>query len=129
MRSLSPEEDRPFFMLNLATYRDVAKYTVGSNEPKRSGREAMELYDRAVAETLSEAGAEATMKAEVEGVMIGDGREWSEWRLTHFPSHRAFREAAENAKRQSAEHHRAAAIEDIYTLQLSPQIDRTRQSD
>jgi uncharacterized protein (DUF1330 family) len=123
------DQDAAFTMLQLVKYRDVAQYPAGSDEPQRSGREAMALYERSIAGILNEVGAEPLLKADVEGVLIGDGREWSELQLTNFPSHRAYREAANNAKRQQGQHHRAAAIEDIYALQLITGIDRIGQLD
>ena len=53
----------------------------------------MEVYDQAVSRILNEVGAKPLMKANAESVLIGDGRKWSELRLTRFPSHRAFRDA------------------------------------
>lgn len=122
-RARADDEEKPVTLLQLVKYRDVADYPAGSTEGKRSGREAMELYEDAVAGILSDVGAERIMKLDVEGVFIGDGREWSECRLIQYPNQRAFREFEENAQVQKVQHHRTAAIEDSYNLQLRTQID------
>lgn len=122
-------QDAPFTLCHLVKYRDEAQYPDGHTEPKRSGRQAMELYQEAAAGVLADVGASPILRLKVEGVLIGDGREWNECRLIQFPSQHAFREAAENAQLQKVRHHRSAAIEDSYTLQLRTQIDHTAQID
>lgn len=126
-RARAHDEDEPLTLLHLVNYRDVAEY--GSKEEERSGREAMELYEHAVAGILNDVGAERIMKLAVEGVFVGDGRDWSECRLIHFPNQRAFREAEENAQVRKVRHHRSAAIKASFMLQLRTQIDRTSQID
>lgn len=121
--------DAPFMLCHLVKYRDEARYPDGHNAPKRSGREAMELYLKTAVGVLRNVGATPMLRLKVEGVFVGDGREWSECRLIQFPSQRAFREAAESELLRSVQHHRTAAIEDSYMLHLSTQIDRTAQID
>lgn len=122
------DQDKAFTLLDLAKYKDVAQYPAGNVEPERSGREAMDLFEQALLAILGDVGARPIMKARVEGVLIGDGREWSELRMIHFPSHSAYRELRNKLRSGNARYHRTAAIEDIYTLQLKPMIDRTEES-
>jgi len=123
------DDDAAFTLLHLVRYRDVARYPDGSDEPQRSGREAMTLYEQTASGMLNEVGARPVMNLDVEGVFIGDGREWSECRMIHFPSQRAFSEFADSSRLGKVRHHLAAAIEDSYALQLSTQIDRIGQID
>ncbi len=57
MQSISPDADLPFYMLNLATYRERAVYPDG-RETNLTGREASSKY--APFEFLAEVGAEVS---------------------------------------------------------------------
>ncbi len=117
--------DQPFTYFHLVKYRDVAQYPAGSNEPKRSGREAMELFEKSVEGILHAAGGVPMLRAEVDGVILGDGRTWSDYRMLKFPSHRAFKDVVQKIGASDFGHHHAAAIEDEYTLRLKDRIDLT----
>ncbi len=117
--------DQSFTFFHLVKYRDVAEYPAGSNEPKRSGREAMELFERSVEDILHAAGVTPMLRAEVEGVVVGDGRTWSDYRMLQFPSHRAFEDVVQKIGASDFGHHHAAAIEDEYTFELSNRTDLT----
>ena len=118
-------QDQSFTFFHLVKYRDVAEYPPGSNEPKRSGREAMALFEKSVQEILHEAGVTPMLRAEVDGVVVGDGRKWSDYLMLRFPSHRAFEDVLQKIGASDFGHHHAAAIEDEYTLELQNQIDLT----
>ncbi len=118
-------QDQSFTFFHLVKYRDVAEYPPGSNEPKRSGREAMELFEKSVEKILHEAGVTPMLRAEVDGVVVGDGRKWSDYLMLRFPSHRAFEDVLQKIGASDFGHHHAAAIEDEYTLELQNQIDLT----
>jgi len=118
-------EDPSFTLLHLVNYRDVAQYSSGSNEARRSGREAMEIFEESIEGILHEAGVTPMLKAQVDGVLVGDGREWSEYRLLRFPSHRAYEEVLEQIEERELGHHLAAAVEDEYTLELQDLFDLT----
>jgi len=117
--------DQSFTYFHLVKYRDVARYAAGSNEPKRSGREAMELFEKSIEGILHAAGATPMLRAAVDGVLVGDGRTWSDFRMLKFPSHRAFEDVVEKIGASDFGHHHAAAIEDEYTLKLNNRMDRT----
>ena len=118
-------QDQSFTFLHLVKYRDVAQYPAGSNEPKRSGREAMELFEKSAEEILHQAGVVPMMRAEVDGVLVGDGRTWSDYRLLRVPSHRAWEEVVEKIGESDFGHHHGAALEDEYTFELKTRIDQT----
>jgi len=118
-------QDPSFALIHLFKYRDVAQYPAGSNEPSRSGREAMEIFDESVEGILHEAGVRPMLKGQVDGVLVGDGRTWSEYRLLRFPSHRAREEILEKIEESDFGHHLAAAVEDEYTLELEDLFDMT----
>ena len=117
--------DRSFTFFHLVKYRDVAQYPAGSDEPKRSGREAMELFEKSIEGILHAAGVTPMLRAEVDGVILGDGRTWSDYRMLKFPSHRAFEDVVEKIGASDFGHHHAAAIEDEYTLRLNNRMDLT----
>ena len=118
-------QDPSFTFLHLVKYRDVAEYPPGTNEPKRSGREAMALFEESLEGILHEAGVTPMLRAEVDGVAVGDGRKWSDYRLLKFPSQRAFEDVLQKIGQSDFGHHHAAAIEDEYTLKLQNQFDMT----
>ena len=88
----------------------------GGDEPTRTGQEAMAVFDAATADIFKEVGATPVLKTKVEGVVIGDGRSWDEFRLMHFPSQAAFSTCIEKMGRFM--NHREAAMQDNYLLQV-----------
>lgn len=66
---------------------------------------------------------------EVEGTILGDGREWDQVRFNVFPSRDAFMAVVFDPERLQAQAaHRETAIEDTYTLITRPRIDRLYES-
>ena len=62
---------------------------------------------------------------EVEGTILGDGREWDQIRFNVFPSRAAFMAVVLDPDRLEAQKaHRETAIADTYTLITRPNIDR-----
>jgi hypothetical protein len=55
---------------------------------------------------------------DIEGVFIGDEREWDEFRINLFPSHAAFETVVADPTRRAGQVHREAALEDTYTIVL-----------
>jgi hypothetical protein len=115
----------PVTFFHLVKYREDAEYAEGVDEPNRSGREAMDLFWKSTDGLLREAGVTRMLKATVDGVLIGDGREWDEYRILRFPNHQAFEDAIERIQASEAAAHFAAAVEDEYRLLLTDQLDRT----
>jgi hypothetical protein len=66
---------------------------------------------------------------EVEGTILGDGREWDQIRFNVFPSRAAFMAVVLDPERLEAQKaHRETAIADTYTLITRPSIDRLHTS-
>ena len=62
---------------------------------------------------------------QVEGTILGDGREWDQIRFNVFPSREAFMKVVFDPERLEAQKaHRETAIADTYTLITRPSIDR-----
>ena len=60
----------------------------------------------------------------VEGTIMGDGREWDEVRFIAYPSMRAFMAVVQDPERLEAQsEHRAVAIADTYTVVVRPRND------
>lgn len=117
-------DDRPFEMIHVLRYRDTARYEEGSTEPAISGREAMKKYGAAAASVARPMGVYPAAWFRIEGVFIGDGRPWDEVRINHFPSHATLEKHLASELRAEAERHRTAALEDTYTIQARPLINR-----
>ena len=66
---------------------------------------------------------------EVEGTILGHGREWDQVRFNVFPSREAFMAVVFDPERLQAQAaHRETAIADTYTLITRPSIDRLYES-
>jgi len=122
-------DDRPVAIAHLLAYNETADYDPGSNEPERTGREAMSLYEQGATTIAIEQGGGPLAWFEVEGVFIGDEREWDEFRINLFPSHAAFDAVVDDPTRQAGEVHRVAAIEDTYTTANQIIIDQLSEGD
>lgn len=116
--------DPPALVTHLLRYREVAMYPPGSDEPARSGRDAMALYEAAAAGVALEQGGAPVARFAIEGVYIGDGRVWDEFRINRFPSRAAFDVVAADPTRQAGEFHRIAALEDTYSTAGTSIINR-----
>ncbi|MEM7434176.1 MAG: hypothetical protein AAF436_03420 [Myxococcota bacterium] len=122
--------DPPTLITHLLRYHDVAQYPPGSDEPERSGREAMALYESAATGVALEQGGAPLARFAIEGVYVGDGRVWDEFRINLFPSRTAFDVVVADPTRQEGQFHRMAALEDTYsTAGTSIIINRLSQGD
>ena len=66
---------------------------------------------------------------QVEGTIMGDGRQWDQIRFNVFPSRAAFMAVAlDPARLEAQKAHRETAIADTYTLITRPSIDRLYES-
>jgi hypothetical protein len=84
---LSPDEDGPFWALNLMKYRDVADYGDAGETSARSGREADDAY--APLGPLAAIGAMVAFHGDVEEQALGQPR-WDRIGIVRYPSRRAF---------------------------------------
>lgn len=111
---LPPEDDGPFWALNLMKYRDVAEYTDGRSET-RSGREADDEYTPR--ESLAAIGAQIAFGAEVERVIVGDGTAWDRVGIVRYPSRRQFFEMQKREEFKKQHVHKDAGME--FTIVMS----------
>lgn len=116
-------EDPAVAIAHLLKYNETADYGPDSTEPERTGREAMSLYEEAATPVALEQGVGPISWFEIEGVFIGDGREFDEFRINVFPSHTAFDAVVANPARLAGQVHRQAALEDTYTTANAIIID------
>jgi hypothetical protein len=113
-------EDPSFMMVHLMRFAESAPDGDGGNQ---GGDNAIAEYEQAVAIAALPLGIRPAAILEVEGVLVGDGREWDEVRLNRFPSHAAFDALTENPAWQAQQSARAAALADTYALITLPLID------
>ena len=113
----STPDDRRVVLLHVLRY----------HEGRRS--EDMEVYQDAAGRVALPHGVRIGAWLDVEGTIVGDGRQWDEVRFNVFPSRAAFEAVAFDPTRLAAQaDHREPAIADTYTLLLRPMIDRLAES-
>lgn len=92
-------------------------------------RKEMATYADHAGKIAVPAGVRIAAWTEVEGTILGDGREWDQIRFNVFPSKAAFMAVALDPDRLAAQReHRETAIADTYTLITRPSIDRLYRS-
>jgi hypothetical protein len=122
-RPFPPTADDPSFeLVQVYRYRETAEYPAGSPEPVRTGEEAMRLYSSAVRETERKFGVYPKGRLAVEGVFIGDGREWDEVWIDFVPSSAALTALESDSTYMQAQKHRLAALEYGYGLAVYPML-------
>ncbi|HTN81001.1 MAG TPA: hypothetical protein VMK16_15095 [Acidimicrobiales bacterium] len=106
------EDDGPVMVIH------VTRYTEGA------GRDEMRRYTSAAAKTAVPQGVRIAGWFDVDGTIVGDGREWHQVRMNRFPSKAAFMAVVRDPVRLEAQSaHREPALADTYTLVVRPQID------
>ena len=119
---LAPEDDGPFWALNLMKYRDVADYADGRAET-RSGREADDAYTPR--ESLAAIGAQIVFGAEVEQVLAGDGTAWDRVGIVRYPSRRAFLAMQQREDFKEKHVHKDAGMEFTIVMSCQPVLPFT----
>ena len=109
-------DDPPFEIIHVLNYNDIAEYEPDANEPERTSREAMSLYEMSATGAALRLGVYPTAWFVIEGVFLGDGRVWDEVRLNHMQSRATFDALVADPDRLAGQHHREAALEDTYSL-------------
>lgn len=117
---LPPEDDGPFWALNLMKYRDVADYGDGRSEAK-TGREADDEYTPR--EALAAIGAQIVFGAEVERVIVGDGTAWDRIGIVRYPSRRQFFEMQQRDEFKKQHVHKDAGMEFTIVMSCLPAED------
>lgn len=106
-------DDPPVIVVHVTRYADGA------------GRSEMKRYSAEAAKTAAPHGVRIAGWFDVEGTIVGDGRQWHQVRLNRFPSKAAFMAVVLDPARLEAQRaHRAPALADSYTLIVRPSIDR-----
>lgn len=106
------EEDGPIVVVHVVRYEDGLY-------------DDMVQYQNTAAKPTEKVGGGAAAWFNVEGTIMGDGRNWDEVRFNAFPSLRAFLEVVYNdpERMDAQKQHRERAIADTYTLIVRPSID------
>jgi hypothetical protein len=118
-----PTATDPIIVMHVIRYHDPV-----------GGPEIMRSYESAAAASISATrdGRLSTPIAgwfNVEGTIIGDGREWHEVRCNQFSSREQFLSVVADPERQAAQREfRERAIADTYAVILRPQINRIAAS-
>ncbi len=112
-----PTADDPAFnVVNVFRLRDQAEYPAGSTEPNRTGQQAIDLYAESIAAAEAQVGITRAARLDVEGVYIGDGRDWDWVWIDNVPSQATY--DAFSADTAAAQLHRDAALEEAYGLSV-----------
>ncbi len=114
-------DDQPIAIVHLLDYNDIAQYEDG-RETMLTGREAMSLYETGRQDqNVIGLGVRPGLWLAIEGEVIGDGREWEEFRINNFPSRATF-EAITTADSldEAGVEHRVAALRETYTQRTAP---------
>jgi hypothetical protein len=92
-------------------------------------REAMATYTDHAGRVAVPNGVRLAAWTQVEGTILGDGRQWDQIRFNVFPSRAAFMAVVLDPERLEAQNaHRETAIADTYTLITRPSVDRLYES-
>lgn len=84
----------------------------------------MAEYQNAAFKVAQRAGGGAAAMFNVEGTIMGDGRQWDQVRFVAYPSMRSFMQVVNDPERLEAQkNHRGPAIADTYTVVVRPSID------
>lgn len=107
---LDPGPDGPIYMVNLLKFRDRAVYEDG-RETELSGREAYQLYGRAVSRFIGDYGGEIVFVGDVTFLALGQVDElWDEVAIAKYPDRRALYEMSTSDEWREAAVHRTAGL-------------------
>lgn len=110
------EDDGPVVVMHVIKYVD-------------GGLTDMVAYQNAAGAVAVPHGARINGWYDVQGTIMGDGRQWDQVRFNAFPSKAAFMAVAADPDRLAAQKdHREPSIADTYALILRPSINRLEKS-
>lgn len=114
------EEDGPFVMVNLLTFKEKAEYPDGS-DASLSGIEAYARYGAAVTKCIADVGAKSVYSGSVTGLMLGEIEEnWDMVALVEYPSLEAFRNMVASPEYQKITTHRTAGLAGQLNIKTKP---------
>ena len=117
MRSLSPDEDREFLMVNLIKYRAKAKYADG-RKTDLTGEQANALY--APINFIGQIGARIDYVGRVKDQIGNLNPRWDEVAIVRYPSRGRFFEMVTNPEFQKRAVHKDAGLEVTQVLLTEP---------
>lgn len=107
---MQPGPDGPIFMVNLLKFKDRAVYEDG-RETDLSGRQAYQLYGRAVAALLGEYDGEFVFIGDVTFLALGQAEElWDEVAIVKYSSRADLLAMSSSDAWQAAAVHRSAGL-------------------
>ncbi len=110
--------DPAFSWVRVLDARDEARYPEGSEEPEKSGQEALEAYAAGVSEAEIAHGIAPTARLHIQGVFIGDGRDFDAIWIDQVPSQATLDALAADPAVVAARVHYEAAVQDAYGLKV-----------
>jgi len=116
--------DGPIFMVNLLKFRDRAEYEDG-RATTLTGREAYQIYGRAVAGILPKFGGQAIFVADVSFLSLGRVEElWDEVAIAAYPERGAMVAMSFSPEWREAAVHRTAGLKGQLNIEtvLSPEF-------
>ena len=107
---MEPGPEGPIYMVNLLKFRDLAEYEDG-RQTELSGRDAYQIYGRAVSSLIGEYGGEVVFAADVTFLALGQVEElWDEVAIAKYPNRAALLEMSTSAESNTAAVHRSAGL-------------------
>lgn len=119
---LPPEDDGPFWAINLMKYRDVADYGDDASANK-TGREADDEYTPR--DSLAGVGAKIVFAADVERTLVGDSVDWDRIGIVRYPSRKAFFEMQQRDDFKKSHVHKDAGMEFTIVMSCLPVLPFT----
>jgi hypothetical protein len=115
----APDQDGPFWALNLMKYRDIADYGGGGADAP-SGREADDAYTPR--DALAGIGAEIAFVADVDRVLAGDGTAWDRVAIVRYPARKKFLEMQQRDDFRKQHVHKDAGMEFTIVMSCLPRL-------
>ena len=107
---MQPGPEGPISMINLLKFKAHAEYADG-RETSLTGREAYEIYGRAVAKLITEYGGTVTFAGDVTFLALGQVEDlWDEVAIAQYPSRVELWEMSTSPEWQEIAVHRAAGL-------------------
>ncbi len=105
------DDGQPISMVNLLKFRDTAVYADG-RATTLSGREAYEIYGRAMTRMVMEAGGKFVFSGKVRGLLVGSADEsWDQVAIVMYPSFKAMAAITSSPAYAEIHVHRDAGLE------------------
>jgi|TARA_B110000438_G_scaffold302445_1_gene360142 uncharacterized protein (DUF1330 family) len=129
MKGLGP--DGPIVMVNLLKFKDKAVYRDG-RETDMTGREAYDIYSKAVIELIQEFGGRIFFSVDVTGIAVGLVEDlWDEVALAEYPDRAAMSAMTSSTVWRDVAVHREAGLEGqinletVYNSSVANQAQKT----